>query len=234
MSEPEKENAPAIQTGAEEKKQTVTGQEPNVNQVPGRDAVSSRGDRPGKGGAWIWQDKWALARIVKTFGTKATNGIAVYVVLTLIFSERKAAEAAAAKAEKRPEESVNPFRESINVIAYKAGMHYRTAIDTLHALETEAKVIAIERVKFQKGKKDNQSLYTILQKTQSARVQDLQPERNSDCKRRRASFADNQNKTPVGGIKTQDVASPLARALDGAQPGEAEADSANDIHKAWA
>lgn len=173
-----------------------------------------RGIRPTKKEAWIWQDRVTIWHIVDKLGTRAPRAIAIYVILTQIAGENK---------------GVSTFPAAINRIAHMAGMSYRTAIDVLHELADEAKVITIQSVKAKNGVNNDKSIYTLLQKPHTGGVQDSQ---SGVCKREHASFAESKtDNTTVGGIlKKENAANGLPCAGAQQPSGVSELDA---IRKPW-
>lgn len=148
------------------------------NQPQEAERVKPRG-RPSDEGRFIWQSSLAIERIVNELGqTQAAYGIAVYVALTRLSSK----------------ESGNPRIEAtVAKIAGMARLSYRKVFDVLKALETMAKVIAIEPAERAKGTPAQPaSTYVLLacrlHKGKSGRLHDTQP---ADCTGVAPSHADN-------------------------------------------
>jgi len=159
---------------------------------------------------YIWQDKAIILRILDQLGTRATNGLAVYLGLTRISGELK---------------NAHTFKSSISRIASMAGMRWRTAHKTLHELQSEAGVIRIETSKANNGIANDKSTYTLLQVLHTPPPQDLH---SPLCKRRPPLFAESKTyNIPTGDIissKEKDTGSapPAGLRAGGAQHGDAQ------------
>lgn len=113
----------------EQTSQSVSSNHDIASESIGPDKLeASARNRPSCEAPYCWQSRRALDQINKNLGTQAANGLAVYLALCRLSSERQNSSVITAK---------------IEVIASLAGLRYRKTQQVLHDLET-AKVIEIQ------------------------------------------------------------------------------------------
>ena len=149
---------------------------------------------PSSEGRFCWQSSLALERIANEMGAgQAASGLAVYVTLCRLSSREKN----------------NPtVQASIAKIAGMVRMSYRKCFQTLHDLETVAKVIAIKGQRIS-GTQSSENLYTLLTlKPHKGKPGGTAPRAEGYCKRDRTSFADNPKESSKEDIKKDGALAP--------------------------